>query len=210
MQKIANTEQLNQELREILAYTRMPRPERRRIASDLFGLAERVAGERLASRGTPLYGHDSEATAYNVDDYPYSFKLRCKIRYWLEMQPKKGFRFVSQTENPKTGRWNKPKASTYAKFGGAMYLDSQKHVQWTGIGEYTKDSDVLEFVKDFPKADFRILREFAKAKVKYLERAVAGEVAFAINGVRQPVTEEDIGRYRAELETWQTIAKLIH
>lgn len=208
MQKIANTAQLNHELREILAYTRTPHPERRRIASQLVGLAERVAGERVASRGTPLYGHDSEQTAYIVDDYPYSFKLRCKIRYWLEMKPKKGFRFMSQTENPKTGRWNKPKASTYASLAGVMYLDSQKHVQWHGLTEYSKDSDVLDFVKDFPKADFSILRSVAKLKLKYLERAAAGGIKITING-EDRTTEEDIGRWRAELETWQAIDRLL-
>lgn len=209
MQKIANTAELSRELHEVLAYTRTPSPERRRIASQLFGLAERVAGERLASRGTPLYGHDSEQTAYVVDDYPYSFKLRCKIRYWLEMQPKKGFRFMSQTENPKTGRWNKPKASTYAKLGGCMYLDAQKHVKWAGLTEYANDGEVLNFVKDFPKADFRILREFTSAKIKYLEKAAAGQVVWTMNGVPKPNSEEDIGRWRAELENWQAIDRLL-
>lgn len=31
--------------------------------------------------------------------------------------------FVSQTLNPKTGSWNKPKRGTYADFCGQMYLD---------------------------------------------------------------------------------------
>jgi hypothetical protein len=209
MQKIASPEHLTRELHEILAYAQTRHPERQRLASELLGLAERVAGARVASRGTPLYGHDSEQTAYNVDDYPYSFKLRCKIRYWLEMKPKKGFRFMSQTENPKTGRWNKPKASTYMDLAGVMYLDSQKHVQWAGLGMYSKESEVLEFIKDFPQADFGILRDVAKLKLKYLARAAAGGISITINGENR-TTEEDIGRWRAELETWQDIAKLIH
>lgn len=208
MQKIASPEHLTRELHEILSYAQSRHPERRRIASQLVGLAERVANVRLASRGTPLYGHDSEQTAYVVDDYPYSFKLRCKIRYWLEMKPKKGFRFMSQTENPKTGRWNKPKASTYASLAGCMYLDSQKHVQWAGLSEYSKDSDVLEFIKDFPKADFSILRNIAKLKLKYLARAAAGGIKITING-EDKTTEEDIGRWRAELETWQAIDRAL-
>lgn len=31
-----------------------------------------------------LSGHTSPETAYVVDDYPYGFRLRCKIRYWIE------------------------------------------------------------------------------------------------------------------------------
>jgi hypothetical protein len=44
-----------------------------------------------------LFGHTSPETAYVVEDYPYGFRLRCKIRYWLEFKAKKGFRLVSQT-----------------------------------------------------------------------------------------------------------------
>ena len=71
------------------------------------------AGVKTASVKEPLYGHDSMATAYLVDDYPYGFRLRCKIRYWVEYVPKKGYRMVSQTTNPKIADrevWNKPKA----------------------------------------------------------------------------------------------------
>jgi hypothetical protein len=59
-----------------------------------------------------LFGHTSEDTALVVDDYPYG-RLRTQIRYWIETVAKRGDRFVSQTLNPKTGRWNKPKKSTY-------------------------------------------------------------------------------------------------
>ena len=71
-----------------------------------------------------LKGHTSPETAYLVADYPYGFTLRCQIRYWLEWHHTRGFRFVSQTTNPKRPGivWNKPKASTYSKFGGAMYV----------------------------------------------------------------------------------------
>jgi hypothetical protein len=58
-----------------------------------------------------LSGHTSPETAYVVNDYPYGYTLRCTIRYWLEYQPKKGFRLWSQTSNPKRPGlvWNKPK-----------------------------------------------------------------------------------------------------
>jgi len=64
-----------------------------------------------------LKGHLSEETAYVVNDYPYGFRLRCKIRYWLEWN-KNGVRFCSQTTNPKKEGefWNKAKKGTYASF----------------------------------------------------------------------------------------------
>ena len=61
-----------------------------------------------------LQGHNSQESAFIVEDYPYGFRLRTKIRYWVETVKGKGDRFVSQTLNPKTGRWNKPKKSTYS------------------------------------------------------------------------------------------------
>ena len=69
---------------------------------------------------TILSGHTSPETAYLVEDYPYGFRLRCKIRRWLDCDPKRGARLMSQTSNPKLSGlvWNKPKASTYARFGG--------------------------------------------------------------------------------------------
>lgn len=83
-----------------------------------------------------LTGHTSPETAFVVDDYPYGFRLRCKIRYWLEYNPKRGFRFVSQTTNPKKPiiSWNAPKASTYVHGSAVMTLDeSNGHVGWICI-----------------------------------------------------------------------------
>ena len=90
--------------------------------------------------------HISSESAYVVADYPYGFRLRCQIRYWLDVNPKRGVRFMSQTSNPRiTDRlvWNKPKASTYSLFGGAMYLDANGHVQHAGLTEYTDRKSVV-------------------------------------------------------------------
>lgn len=155
----------------------------------------------------PLYGHISQATAYLVEDYPYGFTARTKIRYWLEWKPKKGWRFVSQTVNPKTGRLNKPKASTYADWGAAMFLDDQGHVQWTGVGPYTGDEQILEFVRTFPDADMRELRKVVRAKLQHLRGLLSGEIFFTINGVRQPRSEADAGRNHHELDIWEQISE---
>lgn len=72
--------------------------------------------------------HTSPETAYVVEDYPYGFRLRCKIRYWIEAHPRHGFRFVSQTTNPKVSGevWNKPKASIYSDVVRVMGLDAER------------------------------------------------------------------------------------
>lgn len=120
-----------------------------------------------------LKGHTSPETAYIVADYPYGFRLRCKIRYWLEYNPKRGFRFVSQTTNPKRPGefWNKPKASTYCKLGGAMYLDVQGHVNWSGLTEYSGGAEATAWLEKFsegmPAAGLELTKRWVAAKVAY-------------------------------------------
>jgi hypothetical protein len=119
-----------------------------------------------------LSGHTSPETAYVVDDYPYGFRLRCSIRYWLEYNPKRGFRLVSQTTNPKRGNaWNKPKASTYARFGGAMYLNGDGHVTWSSLTEYCSGAEAKAWQETFneavPEVGRAALRQWVAAKLAY-------------------------------------------
>lgn len=119
-----------------------------------------------------LKGHESPDTAYLVDDYPYGFRLRCQIRYWLEHDKKHGVRFVSQTTNPKRGNtWNKPKASTYARFAGCMFLDDAEHVQWSGAHEYMSAAELQAWCDQYregvPAAALELLDRFLAAKLAY-------------------------------------------
>lgn len=120
-----------------------------------------------------LSGHISPESAYVVEDYPYGFRLRCKIRYWLEYHPKRGFRFLSQTTNPKRpgDSWNKPKASTYCRFGGCMFLDSIGHVQWSGLNEYCDSAEAAAWKEQYgagvPEAGRKILDRWVAAKLAY-------------------------------------------
>jgi hypothetical protein len=177
------------------------------------GLKRVSAGLRRASIVKPLYGHDSPANAYVVDDYPYGFRLRTKIRYWLEFKTGKGFRFVSQTMNPKIVDrevWNKPKASTYTDWAGAMYLDEKGHVAWTGLGRYSDVKEFADFVQHFPQADLALLKKVVPAKIKYLDDMMTGRRVFTVNGVPHPPSESQIGEYRKERETWVDIAERLH
>jgi hypothetical protein len=86
-----------------------------------------------------LKGHISPETALEIPDYPFGFRLRCKIRYWLEYKSKKGFRFCSQTTNPKRigEHWNAVKSSTYSRYGGVMLRNPENgHICWKGLSEY--------------------------------------------------------------------------
>ena len=125
---------------------------------------------------TLLSGHVSPETAYVVADYPYGFRLRCQIRYWLEVHPKHGTRLMTQTSNPRVSGlvWNKPKASTYARFAGAIYLDDNGHVQWTGLHEY-KDTEATVAWRDtygaaVPEATRDLMDKWVRAKLTYEAR----------------------------------------
>lgn len=167
-------------------------------------IAQALATGATADGKQPLYNHTGPATAYLVADYPYGFRNRTQIRYWLENAPKKGWRLVSQTMNPATGSWNKPKASTYAAWGGAMYLDDNGHVQWEGIGPYSSDQKILEFVEAFPRAK-SLLREVVPAKLRFLRKRLSGKIVFEVNGTAIPLGETDVQRLHSELALWEEI-----
>lgn len=116
--------------------------------------------------------HVSPETAYLVDDYPYGFKLRCQMRYWLEHKPKHGFRLMQQTSNPKKpGTWNKPKAGTYARFGAALYLDDADHVHCAGLSEYSTGAGAKAWSDEYragvPAIGLDMLDRWVAAKLAY-------------------------------------------
>jgi hypothetical protein len=119
-----------------------------------------------------LTGHVSPETAFVVADYPYGFRLRCQMRYWLDVS-KHGVRMMTQTSNPKASGlvWNNPKASTYCRFAGAMYLDENGHVQWSGLTEYTDGAEASAWRDTYgegcPEASRAMMDKWVAAKVVY-------------------------------------------
>lgn len=120
-----------------------------------------------------LKNYTSPETAYLVEDYPYGFRLRCQMRYWLDYSPKHGVRLMSQTSNPKKPGlvWNKPKASTYCRFGGAMVLDNKGHVHWSGLTEYTNGMEASAWRDQYGAgchpASVALMNKWVAAKVAY-------------------------------------------
>jgi hypothetical protein len=124
----------------------------------------------------PLPGHTTPETAYIVPDYPYGFRLRCKIRYWLEYRPGKGFRLGSQTTNPKLNYeyWNKAKHSTYHDLG-VMGLNAENHVTWVGCHAYnteTWNEFITTYSDSFDENQKRVATAMKKALDAYNARKV--------------------------------------
>lgn len=130
---------------------------------------------------TVLSGHTSPETAYVVADYPYGFRLRCQIRYWIETT-KHGQRVVSQTSNPKKPGlvWNKPKASTYTILR-VLFLDEQGHVQNEGLSLYSELDKITAFATTYADA----LTSAADQKTLHWLR-IMGEKMQARIAARQP------------------------
>jgi hypothetical protein len=61
-------------------------------------------------------------TAHIVHDYPYG-GYRTDMAYWVEFKKSKGFRPVTCSLNPKSGKWNKPHAGVYTR-ALALYIEA--------------------------------------------------------------------------------------
>ena len=91
--------------------------------------------------------HTTPETAYTIDGYPYGFFLKTQKRYWIETN-KKGDRINSQTKNPKTQQWNKPKRSTYTAILVLIIEKETGHITNTGIDTaYTSTEEQEQFTK---------------------------------------------------------------
>jgi hypothetical protein len=93
-----------------------------------------------------LSGHVSAETAFVCPDYPYGFRLRCQIRYWIETT-KHGQRVVSQTTNPKRPGivWNKPKASTYSNLRVLFIDEATGYVENDALSFYSESLRIAAF-----------------------------------------------------------------
>lgn len=117
-----------------------------------------------------LTGHTSAETAYTVADYPYGFRLRCQIRYWIETKKGQGQRCVSQTTNPKRLPaivWNKPKASTYSAIK-VLFIDDVGHVQCDGLHAYESEDKIQQFATTYADA---LTDDRSKAAIEYMYAA---------------------------------------
>lgn len=128
---------------------------------------------------TVLSGHTSQDTAFLVKDYPYGFRLRCQIRYWIETT-KHGQRVVSQTTNPKRAGevWNKPKASTYSNLRVLYIDDSNGHVHNDGLHVYADAAKIDAFAATYASAltserdqkELRLLRAVAARQERFEQK----------------------------------------
>lgn len=116
-----------------------------------------------------------------VKDYPYGFKLRTSLFDEVEFKPKKGYRTVKTTLNPKTGRLNAPKKSTYYPLI-TRYFDENGHVKlihfsFNGRKEINK---ACEFITaNFSNFDEKEIEYFYLTILFYIKVDVKANVTYA-------------------------------
>lgn len=139
-----------------------------------------------------LKDQPTEDKPYVVENYPYGFRLRTTIRYWVETT-NRGQRFVSQTLNPKTDQWNKPKKSTYSQIL-LVGLDEKSHVTYTSNSLYSTESSIKfkekyeQYFNEYQKHEIKNIISMSKVydKVEYkittrkYRHKVTGEITTAL------------------------------
>ena len=85
-------------------------------------------------------------TAIEVDNYPWGFRLKTKVKYWIESN-NRGDRFIKQTLNPKTDEWCNPKKSTYSE---VMIMTTEEKenktfVHYDSVSSFSKIEEISLF-----------------------------------------------------------------
>jgi len=151
--------------------------------------------------------HNSEETAYLVNNYPWGYTLKTKRKYWIETTTR-GDRFVFQTLNPKTNKWCKPKKSTYSAVL-ALYIKDNGHVTYKGFNFGWSEIETINKFIDLIGGEDKLSAQQQKAlkKARYIKK-VQDSVTYEIKPA-DPVEESkkrvlqkrDLLKAKAELES---------
>ena len=110
-----------------------------------------------------LYNYDSFDNSYEVNNYPWGFKMRTSRKYWVESN-KRGDRFCFATLDPRSNKWCKPKKGTYDKVC-IMYLDENNYVKQKGVSMYSNNDQLADFLNTINPEQ---LNEFQKKAICYV------------------------------------------
>lgn len=89
------------------------------------------------------------ADKVTVENYPYGFRLRTTLYDYIEFDKKKGYQHCTQTVNPKNGKLNAPKKSTYSPLM-VRYYDENGYIK-TNSFDFNGDTElnrVCKFVNE--------------------------------------------------------------
>ncbi len=138
---------------------------------------------------TILNPQPTENAPVVVDNYPYG-RHRTLMRYWVESVKKKGDRFVSQTLNPSTKQWNKPKKATYNAVNVVYRDESNGHISYFALCRTTEVKSYKKFIDFIGDLE---LNELQKEELKVLRAYIKTYegVTFSCREVSSEETEEE-------------------
>lgn len=152
-------------------------------------------------------------SAHIAQDYPYGFRLRTQMFSWIE-HTKSGARLVQQTINPKNGKLNAPKKSTYGRFK-MIALNEDGHVRTIGYGDYSDSKEIESFLskyssymneKEIKDAQDSIkLKNYISKKFEEAEQQVKEKTYTSTEEIQagQIILENNIKNYSGKIELWE-------
>lgn len=111
-----------------------------------------------------------------VDNYPYG-SLKCKMTFSVEFVKGKGYRSVMQSVNPKNGRENKPKKSTYNHFMYMFKEEETGHIKFAGWNAYGYES-VKALEKLLTENDFNLSEVESKELWAFVISCIRGNARY--------------------------------
>ena len=139
-----------------------------------------------------------------VENYPYGYKLKTTLTHSLEFKSGKGFRHVTQTVNPKTGRLNNPKRGIYYPL---MLLATDSETNYTRSYALNPNSaETVNTAAEFMRDKYSLFqhREIVHA-ANYLIKILKAD-AYARAVYCGSVTGEILPYYAKAVETLYNIA----
>jgi hypothetical protein len=129
----------------------------------------------------------TEQTPVTVEDYPYGWRTRTQAQYWVETT-KNGQRCVFRTLNPRSGKWNNPKKSTYSEIM-LLYRDTTNgHIQTYSLGFAYNGQEALDkFLSLFPEQQ---LSEYQREQLKIFRAIIKTRQHISVSIVTNPTPEE--------------------
>ena len=89
---------------------------------------------------------------------------------------------------------------------GNMYRDeSNNHIEYELVSQYTDWEQILQFVKDFPETNTSVLLPWALQKVAYYKMLVDGTAHFTMNNVKQEPSEYELEKYKKDHVYWKLV-----
>jgi len=152
-------------------------------------------------------------SAHIAENYPYGFRLRTKMFSWIEHN-KNGARLIQQTINPKNGKMNAPKKSTYSEFM-LLGLDDTGHVTTRAYSKYSSEEAVQKFLDTYRDymTESEVKNAEAVIRIKKMigdrweerERQAKEKVYISTDEIQpgQVILADQLKEYKGKIALWE-------